>query len=214
MRSAAFYLAFASLFGACNGDLQPVDDTNGTDPATGTGTSSDTGTGSDTGSDTSTGSDTGTTQPVGCDATPTTPAPNALGTCHTAELFCGDHIEHTTVGGSTDYSSSTYEAWQCFGQWGIGKDYSAPERSYFIAAPPGTQPVVTLTTKCHNFTLRQVMVSAFDECPNNANLPVCEGSRSSGADLSTTLFPGYNYMIVVDGIDGAQGAFSLDVVCN
>lgn len=185
-----------SLF-ACNGDNGGGSDTDG---------------GSDNGNDdngTDSGSNTGQ-----CDDTPSTPAPGSgPAACYTAELDCGDSVTHTTTGGETNLSEGySTGAWACIGSDPLTADYSAPERRYTFSAPEGTEPVVTLESDC-NLTMKVLRRST--GCPTDASQVTCwDAVGDFDESIQThTFFPGLDYEIIVEGVDGGEGAFTLDIVC-
>ena len=219
MRANTLAMTLSALLIACNGGGSDTDTDVDTD--TGTDTDTDTGTGSGTDTDTGTGTetdtDTGTTQPAACNETPTTPAPDAFGSCYTQELECGQTYTHTLVGGTTTYDKATYTSWQCIGRYDLDDTYDGAERKYYFANPIGG--IVTMTTECDSLALRVVPVSDEDDCPSTAAAP---GWCETDDDVAVGVLNGNHmppaagakpYMVIVDGIADVEGTYTLTVTC-
>ncbi|MCO4745423.1 MAG: hypothetical protein KC912_11590 [Proteobacteria bacterium] len=193
--AAALLLTLAG----CKNDESGGDDTDG---------SSDSNSGSDSSVDSNSTSD------VECGDTPTTPAPGSgPAACLTAELQCGDTVTHTTTGGTTvldaGYSSGS---WSCIGSDPLTADYSGPERRYWVTAPAGVEPVLTLTSDC-DLTMKVVRVAS--PCPSEGQQVDCSDATGDFDERiqTATLFPDFSYEVIVESVDGGEGAFTLDYHC-
>lgn len=176
---------------------------------------SDTGpAGTDSGSDSGNTGDSGTSD-VTCSDTPATPAPGngVLAECLTAELACGESVTHATTGGTTvlDAGYATGN-WACTGSDPLTGDFSAPERRYWVTAPGDSEPVLTLTSDC-DLTMKVVRVTT--PCPLESHSVDCSDASGAYTDRvqTSTLFPGFTYEVIIDGVDGGEGAFTLDYDC-
>lgn len=202
------------VLAACSRNLRPGDDPDFTD--TGTPQNTD-----DTGFDTGEPS----TPPDGdIDCTADYPTPSPTGGdgedfCITDELQCGDVIYGTTVGGSTAYDHEQYDAWTCGGP-ATNLDWSAAERIYEIWVAPGQSATVRLYIECGALTLRTVHTT--DVCPVELEKHcVYAGLTSPNSQIREhELFNhGANpvsarHEVVVDGRDGFEGNYRLDVICD
>ena len=163
----------------------------------------------------STDDSTGSNPNAQCGDTPETPAPGSgPDECHTAELVCGDQVTHTTVGGQTLLSEGYNSGeWACIGSDPLTADYSGPERRYYFTAPEGIEPTVTLNSRC-DLTLKVVRATA-QTCPTDDSQVACWDAQGAYTDRiqSHTFFPGYSYEIIVESVDGSEGAFTLDIEC-
>lgn len=154
-----------------------------------------------------------------------TAAPGAdseLGSCYQQELKCGDVITDTTVGGAQGFSYATYESWFCLGYPGIARNYDAPERSYYFHHPEDINKVtLRLTTpeECEGeLSLRAIWVDDAEECISASDDKpgdcTAAFSGDDGSDYIDNTYPDYQYRLIVDGLDGAQGDFTLSVECE
>ena len=216
MRAPA--LVLFALLAACNGgEDDPVDDTAQADTDTDTDVDSDTDSDTDTDVDSDTDTDTDT-DAVDCAATYTVPSPgqNGLPACVVEELVCGDTVLGTTVGGTTDVTRADINAWFCFGSDPVDSNFDAPERRYLFSYPDdGTTASITLTSPCATLTMKAIRAR---ECAdeNQTGVDCTDAAGASGATTQSldTLFPGYQYEIIVDGLAGSSGNYQLAITCN
>ncbi|TNE85504.1 MAG: hypothetical protein EP330_25815 [Deltaproteobacteria bacterium] len=194
MRTSLLALALALI--ACNGNGGGDEDTDATTDSSG----------GDTGNN-----NTSTAQ---CDDDPATPAPGSgPATCLTAELSCGDSVTHTTTGGNEDLADGYQSgAWACIGSDPLTADYSGPERRYRFVAPDGVEPTVTLDSRCD---LTMKIVRGESACPTDDTQVSCWDAEGDYTDRvqTHTFFPGLTYEIIVESVDGSEGAYTLSIDC-
>lgn len=152
-------------------------------------------------------------RPEDCDEARATTAPGGPD-CLSGVLSCGDTLEATTEGGSTQLDGGLYEDGYCFVPF---EDYEGPERAYELLVPPETLVTLIADFSCQDMALVAALWSDEDTCPyEGAGLYVCEGkSVSSGAEV--LILPDdaeARYVVVVDSPAGQEGNFSLEVVCE
>lgn len=165
------------------------------------------------GDDTSSSTDSGSSN-VECGDSPSTPAPGSgSATCLTADLQCGDSVTHTTTGGNTDLEAGYQSgAWACIGSDPLTADYSAPERRYKFTSPGDSEAVATLESGC-DLTMKVVQTS--NSCPADGTQVNCwdaEGDFDERVQTHT-FYPGLDYEIIIEGVDGGEGAFTLSIAC-
>lgn len=155
---------------------------------------------------------------VDCRADYQTAAPGSGtsgGECTTDQLFCGDFVQATTVGGSTHYDTDQYE------QAGIAtgsENWDAPERAYTLRQPVGQAMRITFWGPCDDM---DVAVCQGWECSDTAEVQQndCSALLTRGDEGSFYRdFPAPSsgvreFEVVVDGRDDAQGNFALQVEC-
>jgi len=217
MMGAAKWVAMIAAVGAvsCSRPFQTETGTGGD-----ADTDTDTDTDVDTDVDTDTDTDTDTTEPpiVDCRADYATPVPGSiagLATCQTGELFCGDFIQATTVGGSTHYDETIYEP---AGAGTSLEDWSAPERVYAFRQPVNTPIRVSLYSPCRDIN---ILLCLGWECSdaNGVSQSSCNAALEFDADGARFRdLPGptsgpRNWELIVDGQDGDSGNFALRVEC-
>lgn len=205
-------LAVMLLSGACSNQLRPdsgeVDDD-----------SSDVDT-SDTDDDTrepDTDTDTDTDF-LNCRTDYITPAPGTTGVggeCTTDQVYCGDLLRATTVGGSTVYDTEEYNA---AGIATNSEDWSAPERAYYLRQPQGQTMRITWWGPCADM---DIAVCQGWECAD----PLEIQQNDCSALLTATGDGGFyrdfpapgagarDWEIVVDGRDGDVGNFAVLIEC-
>jgi len=221
-------LATVMAFG-CSRNITP-NDSGPADTGTNDTGSHDTGThdtSTDTGT-TDTGGDTGTNG-VDCQADLTGSTPVPIGGpgndfCVTDTLHCGDVVDGTTEGGSTwygnDWGTDSNRTWTdkmgCNGSDTFGESLSAPERVYTLDLTNSSQQAnLVLYNDCGDLVLRAVRGS--DPCPGKAQTTYfCTSATTDGDGHEMNFTPlntGYNWTIIIDGLNGFQGNYRLEVNC-
>jgi len=132
--------------------------------------------------------------------------------CITQTISCGDVLEGTTVGGSTSFDMQAYTDFQMIGPWGGGIDWDAAERAFVLSLPAYTDATVTLDDPCGDMGVRGMRTG---ECPTTDYTYATQVGSHSAPNvirLNTVGTP-YDYLVIVDGIDGFEGNFTLTVDC-
>lgn len=150
-----------------------------------------------------------------CRDIPLTPPPGSgSGACITADLNCGDTVVHTNWGGDSqlddEYRTSD---WGCVGSDPLIADYSGPERRYWLRAPEDQLSTVVLESDC-DLTMKIVRLA--EPCPVDGQSVDCSdavGAFDEGRQ-SWEVFPGFDYEIIVESVDGAIGGYSLSYSCE
>jgi hypothetical protein len=195
----------------CSGSLHPDDSEGDTDTDTDADTDADTDTDTDTDTDADTDTDI-----VDCRADYATPDPGDAGgsnsgECTTDQVYCGDLIQATTVGGSTHYDEEHYEAFPCGAN--PGDDWGMPERVYAFRLPEGEAVRFTFYGPCDDMLMRIVQNSVCGE-PRSANCLVPSVRGTDGGyyyDIPSGAMR--DWEIIIDGRDGAEGNFAFRVEC-
>lgn len=210
----------AALVVGCSRNIDVGDDTGTDDTGTDdTGEDSDTSTDSD--SDTETGG--GDSGGLDCQATYSTPDPfggTGDDACLTQTLSCGDDFFQSTEGGTT-IADSVYDQpsdggfWACSpGVVGVNADWSAAERFYELDIPPDTSVTLRLDAKCGDLFIRAIRSETPCDVTHEHNcwLPSISGSKQT-LQLTNPATVSHRYDVVVDGVDGFEGNFRLEVDC-
>ncbi len=140
---------------------------------------------------------------------PETPAPRA---CLTGTLTCGAKVSGTTLGGDSLWDDDFYAAAFCFPS---GGHHSGAERVYTLTAPANTQVTIRMVSTCVDLDLVAVGWDYDGACPTAKHLvPDCEAdvSRLNGS-LRIQAFHEREYLVGIDGKDGAVGPYELSVEC-
>lgn len=147
---------------------------------------------------------------VDCDTT--TPGPSPQG-CLSGRLHCGDRIASTTIGGESNLGRAFYAGAFCFP---AVDGHEGPERAFLLQAPPKKDITITLESDCVDLDIAAVAWSYEGTCPTeNHPIPECEASNARGGGvLRLNTFQSRDYLILVDGKDGAEGPFRLKVDCT
>lgn len=145
-----------------------------------------------------------------CDARYDTPTPRG---CLSGELRCGDVVQGTTVGGESNFDDAFYAGAFCFPP---GERHSASERVYRFSAPKDTEVTVTLDAPCADLDLAVVAWKYEGSCPvAQSAIAECEGdTSSSGGEVTVQVFNPRDYLVAIDGKDGATGPYRLSIECR
>jgi hypothetical protein len=199
----------------CSRSLHPDDSEGDTDTDTDADTDADT----DTDTDTDTDADTDTDL-VDCRAEYPTPDPGTLGAggeCTTDEVFCGDFIQATTIGGSTHYDSEHYSQ---AGAGQLSEDWDAPERVYAFRQQVGDAARITLYSPCRDISATACQGWECTDADSSeiqlndcANLTVRGEDSSVYRDLPAPTSGARDWEIIIDGRDGDAGNFALRIEC-
>ena len=156
-----------------------------------------------------------TPEELTCRDLPITPPPGSgSGACITADLACGDTVVHTNFGGGTqlddEYSTS---AWGCVGSDPLVSDYSGPERRYWLSAPEDRLSTIALESDC-DLTMKIVRLAS--PCPVDGQSVDCSDAVGAFDESrqSWELFPGFDYEIIVESVNGSIGGYSLSYTCE
>ncbi len=139
----------------------------------------------------------------------------SYGECTTDQLFCGDFIQGTTVGGSTHYDTDQYLA----ALFATGSEnWDAPERVYQLRQTVGEVIRVTLYSPCQDIVMgvcagwdcQETEAASAGDC---SSLGVREPDGSYRREFPAPSAGVRNHELIVDGRDGAQGNFALLIEC-
>ena len=139
-------------------------------------------------------------------------APAARG-CLSGALACGSRLSGTTLGGDSAWDDDFYATAFCFP---AGQHHSGAERVYTLTAPKDTQVTVRMTSTCVDLDLAAVAWDYDGRCPTVKHpITECEGDVRPGPGGSVMMqaFHERQYLIVVDGKEGAVGPFELSGEC-
>ena len=144
-----------------------------------------------------------------CDAEVDDKAPSG---CMSGLLQCGQTIEGTTKNGNSDYNDAFYSNKFCFP---AGDDRSGPERVYLFHAPAQQDILLKLQSDCVDLDIAAIAWSGDGSCPTENHLtPECEGQNHIGSDrVRLNTFKERDYVVVVEGKQGASGTFRLTADC-
>lgn len=176
----------------------------------------DTGSSDDGGAWDGGGADGGGTDDPLCDRDINTGAPRE--DCVTDTIGCSQERVDTLVGGDSDFGAEEYEAWYC--TYTGGDPWSGSERVYAFAHPGTGNVTFTLDSPCAEMDLAVVRWGywATDrQCPTGASTLVSECEMDDGGGGgSVTVWNNEpaDYLVIVDGVDGAQDNFALSVSCE
>jgi len=203
---------------------RPGDD--GTDPGDGDGDGGGSGDdggsddgGDDGGDDSGSGTGgTGETSRVDCNPGAVAPIAN-IDECVSSTLSCGSSIITTTQGGNVVMDADDYLGWYCT-PFPDG-DYKGPERTFNVTVPAGMSATFALESPCDEldiFALRWELWQSNEMCPEyNNSVLECEADDSrDGGSVSIVADPtrDTNYLVIIDGPDGEQQPFALDITCG
>jgi len=201
------------------GDGRPGDD--GTDPGDdGGGDDGGDEGGDDGGGDSGSGSggDTGETSRVDCNPGAVAPIAN-IDECVSSTLSCGSSIITTTQGGNMVMNADDYLGWYCT-PFPEG-DYNGPERTFNVTVPAGMKATFALESPCDEldiFALRWELWMTDEMCPEyNNSVLECEAddSRADGSvEIVADPTRDTNYLVIIDGPEGQQQPFALDITCE
>ena len=120
-------------------------------------------------------------------------------------LTCGGVIEGTTAGG---LGPGAVSDWSC-----LPTPYPAAERAHHFRAPCDGEVIFQLQGQPgHLLFLIRGPPSNVDDPATQCLTGQCDTYTSSG--LTQWMFLDQEYMLVVDGLDGIEGPYSLEVICN
>lgn len=153
--------------------------------------------------------------PDDLDCTPgayTLPAP-APDTCVVQELTCGQVLEGTTTGGTTEFTRTQWEDAMCLDYLLLDPAHlDAPERVFSLQIPPRMFGSVTIES-CARLDLRSVSTPTdCDTSPQNCSAASGDWDLATVNNLVGTN-TGNRYEIIVDGYDGDEANFRLTVDC-
>ncbi|MFT6161788.1 MAG: hypothetical protein ACJA00_004386 [Myxococcota bacterium] len=139
----------------------------------------------------------------------------SFGECTTDQLFCGDFVQATTVGGSTHYDTDQYLA----ALFATGSEnWDGPERVYQLRQNVGEVIRVTFYGPCADMKLG---VCAGWDCEETEAVQAGDCSSLGERDSDGGMFREFpaptsgvrRHELIVDGRDGAQGNFGLRIEC-
>lgn len=139
--------------------------------------------------------------------------------CLTSKITCGEVVIGHTRGGTDRYDTRFYEQNRCTP---ATTDHDGgDERAYLLEMPPGERrALVWLDTPCADLDLAAVLLPMDQEaCPEgDAQVPRCEMRRRKGTErehleLVTQSKSPSRWLLLVEGVDDHEGAFSLTVQC-
>lgn len=139
-------------------------------------------------------------------------SPPARG-CLSGALACGSKVSGNTLGGDSSWDDEFYASAFCFP---VGGHHSGAERVYTLTAPADTQVTLKLTSTCVDLDLVAVAWDYDGRCPTPKHLVgECEADngRGLGGSVKIQAFHERQYLVGVDGKDGAVGPFELEVEC-
>lgn len=150
------------------------------------------------------------------------PGASGLGSCVTEEVFCGDKIQGSIVGGSAVYDYDFWESIQSLDA--LFGDYEAldgPERVYVFRGLERDEYVVATVSTC--FDLWASWIQYGDTDGDFCDLSefnvgaVFESGDPNGRTWWTTRPNGsagvYDFEFVIEGLHGAEGNFELTIDC-
>lgn len=134
--------------------------------------------------------------------------------CLTEQLFCGDVIQGTTVGGSDVFGYPEYEDMGCIS---ISSDWSGSERVYRFRLPAYTEGSLRVHTKCGEFRMRLLNEDSCD-APRLTTTSCTVATQEVENNVFGTFIPSSNqaktFFVIVDGAEGYEGNYALEVVCE
>lgn len=148
--------------------------------------------------------------PLCATSAPESPPPRS---CLTGALTCGATVSGNTLGGDSAWDDEFYASAFCFP---VGGHHSGAERVYTLTAPADTQVTVRLTSTCVDLDLVMVAWDYDGRCPTPKHLVgECEADASRGpaGTVKIQAFNERQYLVGVDGKDGAVGPYELSVEC-
>ena len=205
-------LVIAVVAVGCSPELEP--DSGRNDSGRDDRDSDDDGDTSDAGTDTDFVDD----DLVNCRSEYDTPLPGSVqngGECTTDQLYCGDFIQATTVGGSTHYDTDHYLT---AGIATGSENWDAPERAYLFRQPVGESVRLTFYGPCGDMAIAACIGwECTDE--NAVQQGDCSAVITRGddggvyRDFPATSAGVREFEIIVDGRDGDVGNFGVRVEC-
>jgi len=150
-----------------------------------------------------------------CDEVEAGIAPAGPG-CLSGTLSCGDTVVGHTLGGVNHFTTQFYEKHHCTP--GLTNHDGGDERVYALTLPEGDHVAeVYLDTPCADLDLAAIKWSG-DDCPSvDANVMQCEmwpKKRNKREKVKIVSRGETRWLIVVEGKDEAEGAFSVHVACR
>lgn len=147
---------------------------------------------------------------VQCDGTFDTEPPHG---CISGEIHCGDVIDGTTVGGDSNWDDDFYSGAFCFT---AGLRHSASERVYDLKVPAHTAVDIRMDSDCVDLDVAAAAWKYEGSCPDTHHtIPECEGDTDKGGGrIHLEVFNPREFLVAVDGKNGATGPFRLTVVCG
>jgi hypothetical protein len=137
--------------------------------------------------------------------------------CVTQEIHCGETVIGHTRGGVNRFNSQWWRQYFC---WPDTVNHNGgDERVYKLHVPleGRIMTTITLDTPCANLDM-MVFPWSGSTCPGlDANIPDCESMRKAGTERERVdeVDDGpITYLVVVEGTDEEEGAFSLTVQCQ
>ncbi len=138
--------------------------------------------------------------------------------CINGTLSCGETLRGHTKGGGKHFDTKFYEKKFC---WPATQNHSGgDERVYQLVIPEGKKikAEVTLTTPCADLDMAAIEWDR-TQCPTIANhINRCETTTKTGTKSETLKLmsapEGSTWLVVVEGKDKEEGAFSISVECG
>jgi len=138
--------------------------------------------------------------------------------CRTSRITCGQTISGHTSGGIDNFGTEFYERHKC---WPGTIDHDGgDERVYLLSLPQGGHRATAwLDTPCADLNLAAIRVPEPTACPNldtsirQCEMSVQEGTKREKVELVSQSGPAH-WLLVVEGRDAEEGAFSLQVDCK
>jgi hypothetical protein len=193
-----------------------ADDGGGTSDGGGADGGSDGGGDTDGGFPTDTGGDGGGGDDPLCDQSISTGPPT--NDCVTSTLSCDTRKIDTLKRGYALYGAAAYQAWYC--GWTGGDPWSGSERVYAFEHPGTGTVTFTLDTPCAEMdlvVLRWGYFASEGTCPTESTslISECEMDMDSGDSGQVSVYASSpaDYLVIVDGVDGAEENFSLEIAC-
>jgi len=194
------------------GDTATSTDGGGTSGDGGGGDGGGDGGGSDTGGGDG-GGDTGAS-PL-CDQRVVDGPPTQA--CVTDQLACDTSLVDSLVNGDASFGAEAYQAWTC--NWSTDDHWAGRERVYAFHHP-GTGTVdIRLDSPCADmnlFVLRWGYFESDGECPTAESTLArsCDFDDSpGGGTISVWDSSESDYLVIVDGVDGAEDNFAISTTC-
>jgi hypothetical protein len=138
--------------------------------------------------------------------------------CISGTLSCGETLRGHTKGGGKHFDTKFYEKKFC---WPATQDHDGgDERVYQLNIPEGDKikATVTLSTPCTDLDIAAIEWDR-TQCPTISNhINRCETTTKSGKKSETLKLmsgpEGSTWLLVVEGKDDEEGAFSISVECG
>lgn len=133
--------------------------------------------------------------------------------CVTTSIGCNDSLVGTTEGGTDVMDGESYQNWYCTPS--TASEYGGLERVYEFQHPGKGNVEITLETPCADLDLVAIYWES-DECPlPEYSILECDAKVGTDSTHSLTIWNNEprRYLVVVDGIAGAEVPFRLSTSC-